>query len=606
MLCMGKMMATLCAVATIQVASQVWAEEPVLLWGDTHVHTSYSFDAYMFGNATGDPDAAYRFAKGLPVINPGTGAWVRLELPLDFLVVADHAEMLGVSRMVGQGEPAFLDHPIGQKAYKYLKEGNTKEAYKAMSEAMFTSDPDIKAVFDSKAVKQRNWNDIVDAADKYNEPGQFSAIVGWEYTSHSNNSNLHRVVFTAAGGETAKSFLPFSAMQSAKPEDLWAYLDSTVQQTGVDFVAIPHNSNVSKGKMFNTVDSNGKPIDKAYAEIRARWEPVVEITQAKGNSETHGNLSPNDEFATYEFYPSLLAWPEEPTVTAADYVRPALLRGLEIEKKVGVNPYKFGVIGSTDSHTSLSSSEEDAFYGKVVADAKPETRGGGLANSGATGWDAAAAGRAAVWAKNNSREEILAAFKRREVYGTTGPRIALRVFGGFNFADRDAKTKNIAAVGYKKGVPMGGDLTQAPQGRAPSLLIHAVKDPNEANLDRIQVVKGWLGDDDKSHEKVYEVAWAGDRKLDAHGKLPSVGSTVDAKTGRYSNTIGAAQLATVWTDPDFDPKQRAFYYVRILQIPTPRNTLFDTLALEVDPVATTGHPAMIEERAYSSSIWYNP
>jgi hypothetical protein len=469
---------------------------------------------------------------------------------------------------------------------------------------------DLQRQVFSPAVRAAGWQLQVDAATRHNDPGNFTTFYAWEWTSliPSNNGirNLHRnIISNADSPDLAKQFVPFSNADSLDPEALFAYLEDTSERTGVDFVAIPHNSNISGGLMFAEVDSQGRPIDALYARERMRWELLMEITQVKGTSETHPALSPTDEFANFEIRNKLLTGQVVPP-TPGDYARGGLLRGMAIEQDIGENPFKFGFVGASDGHIGMSSIEEDNFLGKIATDAKLSVR----AESQAAGlvfpaWDMSASGLTGVWAAENTREAIYAAFKRKEVYGTTGPRISLRVFGGFNFNARDARTNDIAAVGYRKGVPMGSDLTAAPRYRATTLLIHAAKDETGANLDRVQVVKGWIDAAGNTQEKVYDVAWSEGREMDADGNLPPVGNTVDITTAQYSNSIGAAQLATVWEDPDFDPALNAFYYVRVIEIPTPRHSLFDALALQI-PVADTGWPATIQERAYSSPIWYTP
>ena len=543
-------------------AGPLAAQERNLYWGDTHVHTSYSFDSYAWGN-TADPETAYRFAKGLPVVHPGLGNRVRLDRPLDFLVVADHSP-------VGAGAPIEGDR-------------------------------------DSRDFQTAAWSLYVDAAERNNDPGTFTALIGWEWTFTPNRANLHRVVFTPTDAETAKKFLPlsaeFSANDGARPEDLWSWLEETSDRLGIDFVAIPHNPNLSMGLMFDMVDSDGRPITAEYARTRMRWEPVVEALQVKGNSETHPFLSPEDEFADFEFHRFLFT-AETPIPYAGDYVRTALLRGLGIEEGTGVNPYKFGLQGGTDSHTSLSDVNEDMFAGRMIPHAGPA---GGLeaVNARGVGWDSAAQGITGAWSTANTREDLTAAFKRKEVYATSGPRMRLRIFGGFEFEAEDANARDIAAVGYGGGVPMGGDLAQAPNNTPVSLLIQAVKDPTGANLDRVQVIKGWLDDDGETHEHVYDVAWAGQR-IALNGKVPAIGSTVDLARATYDNSIGSAELSTVWMDPDFDPEERAFYYVRVLEIPTPRYSTYDAVALGLDPEQDMDWAAEIQERAYSSPIWYTP
>ena len=412
------------------------------------------------------------------------------------------------------------------------------------------------------------------------------------------------------GGDVASKFIPYSSFDSAKPEDLWTWLDETSSRTGATFTAIPHNANISGGLMFNDVDSEGRPITAEYARTRMKWEQVIEVTQIKGDSETDPILSPNDEFAAFEPFShaidaETLGEGVKASVEAGDFARSGLLRGLQIEAKVGVNPYKFGMIGSTDSHTGMSSAEEDNFHGKTAFDSTPENRFDTFLGVKGFGADMSASGMAGVWAEANERGALFDAFRRKEVYATTGPRIRVRLFGGWGFSADDANERDLARIGYANGVPMGGDLTEAPEGKAPRFLVYAIKDPVGANLDRIQMVKGWLDENGEPQEKVYDIAWSDGRIIGSDGVLRAVGNTVDIATGTYSNTIGDAQLSVVWQDPDFNPELRAFYYLRVLQIPTPRHTLYDAIALEMNP-EETGHPSTIQERAYSSPMWYTP
>ena len=414
-------------------------------------------------------------------------------------------------------------------------------------------------------------------------------------------------MFTPDGADKAKQFVPYGSDQSQYPEDLWQWLEDTQARTGARFMAMPHNSNVSKGYMYAETTLKGEPIDEAYARTRMKWEPISEVTQIKGDSETHPDVSPEDEFADFETFPYYLqSYPEDYVATKADYMRSALKTGLSLEQKIGVNPYQFGVIGSTDSHSGLASPDEENFWGKFARDSTPGTKRSDdkLGGSGSTGWRMSASGLAAAWTRGNTREEIFAAFQRREVYATTGTRLKVRMFAGWQFDPAAGDSIEFAEVGYRDGVPMGGMLSQAADGAAPQLIIRAEKDPNNANLDRLQVVKGWLDDTGMEREQVFDVAWSGARELDAQGKLPAVGNSVDLDTGSYDNSIGAASLATLWLDPDFDPSQRAFYYVRVLQIPTPRHSLLDSIALQSE-LPEEG-PATIQERAYTSPIWYNP
>ncbi len=577
----------------------------VLLWGDTHLHTNYSPDAYSLLTTTADPDTAYRFAKGLPVIADVSRSRVQIDTPLDFLVVTDHAEFMGVIPEIDKGNPLLLKTELGIKYKAMLDQGKGDEVFYEIL-GIANTNPAALTPLNSEAVRSSVWESIVDAAERHNEPGAFTAFVGWEWSSLPGGRNLHRIVFTPDGKDKAMEYLPYSLLDSEKPRDLYRWLAATSDRVGTDFVAIGHNMNLSQGTMFPLQDEYGNAVNAEYAQLRARWEPVDEVTQYKGDSETHPLLSPDDEFADFETYEHLLAvgtGETEAKTDAGSYARTALMRGLELEAKIGDNPYKFGMIGASDSHTAFSAVEEDNFLGKYALDSIPENKTKTTV-PGAVGWDAAAQGLAGVWAVENTREAITAAFKRREVYATTGPRIQLRFFAGWEFASADANAVDLASVGYLKGVPMGGDITNAPPGTAPNFLIHVAKDPKSANLDRVQVVKGWLDPDGRAREKVYDVAWSDDRTPGSDGKVPAVGNSVDVETGEYENSIGTAQLSAVWSDPDFDPGLRAFYYVRVIEIPTPRHSTLDAIALKQEP--PEGYAVTIQERAYSSPIWYTP
>lgn len=575
------------------------AEAPTkLLWGDTHLHTSFSLDAYMLGNRTADPDTAYRFAKGLPVVHPGHGARVRIDRPLDFLVVTDHAEFLGVFAEIDKGNKDILATKMGRQIYNDLKSGRADKVFGDIVRMVAQGSLAELAEINPINIRSSVWHKMVDFADAHNEPGTFTSFTGWEWSSMPNSVNLHRIVFTPDGGETAKSYLPFSSAQSDKPRDLWAWMEKTAAAYDTDFVAIGHNMNLSMGRFFPEIDESGNPVDKAYAQARAKWEPVEEVIQYKGDSETHPILSPLDEFAGFEKYKHLLgphkkadgSMSIKAEVGIGGFMRSGLRRGLEMNQRIGTNPYKFGVVGASDSHTSLSSVEEEDFHGKYANDAKPENKNKPTVPT-SVGWDAAAQGLSAVWAQENTRAAITAAFKRREVYATSGPRIALRVFGGTNFKRFDAKRPNLAAIGYKKGVPMGGEL--AASERPVQLLIHASKDPMSEDLERVQVIKGWVDASGTSHEKIYDAA-----------RAKVTREAIDLDTARTDHQGGAAQFAVLWTDPDYDPAHNAFYYVRVLEMVKPRHTHLDALALKADP-AITKHDAVIRERAFSSPIWVN-
>lgn len=603
------------------------SEDRQLLFGDTHLHTSYSLDAYLNGNQTADPDTAYSYARGLPVIHPYSRARVQIETPLDFLVVSDHAELMGVLRAAHRGTDELKDMGwwgnfkrwITLKLMIWAVEdgtgGEVLNSYLPPKADLTGRDPVAHASLatsrpnpfgDTTAPETTAWHEIVASAARHNRPGEFTAFTGWEWSSIPAGVNLHRIVFTPDDADVARAFLPYGSDQSEYPEDLWQWLEDTQARTGARFIAMPHNSNVSKGFMYDTKTLKQAPITAEYAERRMRWEPVSEITQIKGDSETHPALSPEDPFAEFETFAYNLQgeW-EEYRATKADYMRSALKTGLELEQAVGVNPYQFGIIGSTDSHTGLASAEEANFWGKFARDGVPETKSSDdlLGASGSTGWSMAAAGLAAVWAEDNTRGSIFGAFQRREVYATTGTRLKVRLFAGYDFERADLESDDFASIGYARGVPMGGEL-QGGRGTPPTLMIRAEKDPLSANLDRIQVVKGWQGADGAAQERVFDVAWSGERTPDADGNVGPVGNTVDLETGGYSNSIGAPTLAALWTDPKFDPAERAFYYVRVLEIPTARHSLLDALALGVD-VPREG-PATLQERAYTSAVWYTP
>lgn len=633
-----------CVALGVLVSSGAVAETS-LYWGDTHLHTSYSGDAYMAGNRDATPDVAYRVAKGEPVIHPFTRTRVQLRQPLDFLVIADHVEDLGILSSLNEADPDMEDSWFWERwktafALSQLRDlirdplEGTAVFVSRMPEPQImpgdTKDPLMEGnppgvgltsgnLFPAAAAHQimrDTWAASMDTADAHYEPGVFTPIVGWEWTQRNNGVNLHRVVMSTISGEDAKDIDPIGRDNAFYPEDLWNAMDDLSEATGARFLAIPHNSNISKGYMFGEITLKGEPITTAYAELRARWEPVVEVTQFKGDSETHPSLSPDDPFADFETYPFYLQRPPQGGMYAAnvgDYARSALRRGLELEARLGVNPYQFGMIGSTDSHTGIASAEEPNFWGKLGSDSLPENkRAEGLTDDTIrpgidmpNGWSMSAQGLAAAWATENTREGIFDAFMRREVYATTGPRIALRVFGGWNFDATASEATDIAEPGYAGGVPMGGDLSNAPEGAAPQLLIRATRDPLTANLDRVQVVKGWLDADGTSRERVYNVAWSGERALAADGSLPAIANTVNLRTGETPPGTGSPELSTVWTDPDFDATQSAFYYVRVLQVPTARHSTLDAIALGLDELPFEG-PATLQERAYSSPIWYKP
>jgi len=581
-------------------------------FGDTHLHTSYSTDAGMIGNTLG-PEEAYRFARGEEV-KSSTGLPAKLQRPLDFLVVADHSENLGLAPQIASSDPELLKSEWGRKMYDLVKAGKGLEAFNEWSKRLNERDDPFKG---NDVVTRRMWEQETAAAEKYNEPGRFTAFIGFEWTSTPGGNNLHRNVIFRGGKEQADKIIPISQYDTVDPEVLWQWMSDAEKKTGTRLLAIPHNGNLSMGLMFDDVTlTTKKPIDRDYAERRMRWEPLYETTQMKGDGETHPALSPNDEFANFERWDKSSFGLEihTPAMLPREYTREAFKRGLSYEQKLGVNPFKFGIVGSTDSHTSLATTQEDNFFGKVVPlepSANPvrydEVITGRLIEDKALkqyAWMTSASGLAGVWARENTREALWDAMARKEVYATSGTRLLVRVFGGYDFTPKDLERSDFAEQGYKRGVPMGGDLKSAPAGKAPTFLVRAVRDADGANLDRIQVIKGWLDASGKTHEKVYDVAWSGNRKPGKDGKLPPVGNTVNVKDASYTNAIGAPYLHAHWKDSSFDPKQRAFYYVRVIEIPTPRWTTYDAKFFGTTP--PTAAPTAIQDRAYTSPIWYSP
>jgi hypothetical protein len=586
-------------------------------WGDTHLHTSMSFDAGAFG-ARLDPHDAYRFASGEEVTS-STGLKVKLSRPLDFLVVADHSDNMGFFPTLLGGEPSYLADPTGKRWYEMVQAGGSKAVDAALEIIAAFSDgsfPPALASLPGTAVYRSAWELAIDAAEKANDPGNFTAFIGYEWTSNTNGANLHRVVIYRDGGEVAHRSEPYTTLKPAgsdNPADLWQELQRIHDTTGADLLAIAHNGNLSNGIMFPLVDSfSGRKLDKNYAATRMKWEPLYEITQIKGDGEAHPFLSPDDEFADYETWDAgnlTLTEAKQDSMLQYEYGRSGLKLGLQLEQKLGVNPYQFGFIGSTDSHTALATAAEENFFGKHSGtEPGPERMThpvGCFEENCIFGWEQAASGLAAVWATKNTREGIFDAMQRRETYATTGSRMMVRFFGGWDFEAADAMSRTPGETGYAKGVPMGSMLKKGPRGAAPSFLVGARKDPVNGNLDRIQIVKGWLDRKGQPQEKVYDVAWAGDRKPDSKVKLPPVGNTVDVKNAIWTNTIGAPELITVWKDPDFDPEQRAFYYARVLEIPTPRWTAYEAKRFPTAEIPE-GTPMVQQERAYTSAIWYSP
>ena len=588
-------------------------------FGDTHHHTANSGDAFMNGDRL-SPEDAYRFARGEEVVS-STGIPVKLARPLDFLVISDHAEGLGVMYEVYNGNPVMMADETLARWNKMMKAGGD-EAASAQNELVSAqaqgtlpgpvTNPEIAG-----PLQKTVWQAYTETAEQYNDPGRFTAMIGYEWTSVPGGNNLHRNVLFRDSKNEADQITPFTAWQSEDPEDLWQWMADYEQKTGGQVLAIPHNGNLSNGRMFALMDFEGNPLTQDYAGRRARWEPLQEVMQTKGNSETHPGLSPNDEFADY----GIVGWeygnltmegePESQEMRPFMYLRGGLMNGLAQERKLGTNPFKFGMIGGTDIHNSLTAIDEDNFFGKHVSQEPSPHRWDHISKQGfgktRYTWHYTAAGYAAVWATDNTREALWDAMHRKEVYATSGNRSTVRFFGGWDYTADDASTRYIADAGYAKGVPMGADLPAMSKGAsAPTFLVAAMKDPEGGNLDRIQIIKGWLDADGETHEKIYDVAWgdAATRKPGKDGKLPPVGDTVDVANATWTNTIGDPDLAAVWIDPDFDASQPAFYYARVIDIPTPRWTAYDQKRFGIK--MSDDVPMKTQERAWSSPIWYTP
>jgi hypothetical protein len=587
----------------------------VPLFGDTHLHTAFSMDAGAFG-ARLTPRDAYRFARGEELAS-NTGQPVKLSRTLDFLVVADHSDGFGFFPLLMSGDPTLLATPQGRKWYDQIKGGQGAEA--AMEIIVSFGQNKLPKGFPLPGTKayRSAWQEVIKAAEAYNDPGRFTAFIGYEWTSNTGGNNLHRNVIFRGNGAQAGLVEPYTTMKplgSDNPVDLWKWMAAAEEKTGSEVLAIAHNGNLSNGLMFPTIEAFGKKIDRSYAETRAKWERLYEVTQTKGTGEAHPYLSPNDEFANFEIWDKSNldgSVAKKRDMLQYEYARSALKNGLVLEAKLGVNPYKFGLIGSSDAHTGLAAMEEDNFFGKTAPqEPSPERMQKAFFKNPKTGvtvmdWEVSASGYAAVWATENTREAIFDAMQRRETYATTGPRMAVRFFGGWDFEPNDANDRLPARVGYSKGVPMGGDLSNAPKGKSPTFLAAALKDSIGANLDRIQIIKGWVEKSGKPQERIYDVAVSGGRKIEADGRCKTpVGNTVDVQNAVWFNTIGAPELIAVWKDPDFDSAQRAFYYARVIEIPTPRWTAYDANRFGTKPLP--GTTMTLQERAYTSPIWYTP
>jgi len=586
-------------------------------FGDTHLHTSFSMDAGAFG-ARLTPSDAYRFARGEEV-KSNSGQPVKLSRPLDFLVVADHSDGMGFFPLIFSGAPSIMADPQGRKWNEMIHSGKGAEAALDIIQS-FGKGTISKAIMPLPGTPayQGAWSETIKAAEQANDPGRFTAFIGYEWTSNTGGMNLHRNVIFRDNADKASQVEPYITQKplgSDNPVDLWKWMTAYETKTGGKVLAIAHNGNLSNGIMFPMVEAFGKKLDRNYVEERMKWERLYETTQTKGDGEAHPYLSPNDEFANFETWDKGNldgSAAKKKDMLEFEYARSAYKNGLKLEQKLGANPYKFGLIGSSDAHTGLAAMEEDNFFGKTAPqEPSPERMTKVFFNNPKTGvkimdWEVSSSGYAAVWANENTREAIWDAMQRKETYATTGPRMIVRFFGGYDFEASDADNRLPAQIGYTKGVPMGGDLNNAPKGKSPTFLVAALKDPIGANLDRAQIIKGWVDKNGKTQEKVYDVVWgdADKRKPDSKGKLPAVGSTVDLDNATWTNTIGDPELITVWKDPDFDPTLRAFYYVRVLEIPTPRWTAYDAKRFGNKPLP--GTTMTLQERAYTSPIWYTP
>ena len=570
-----------------------------LLWGDLHLHTAWSFDAFVF-TTTATPDDAYNFAKGAALAHPAGGSY-KLDRPLDFLAVTDHSEYVGVVN-TGADKTSPLSTLAVMAQLLSPDPRVSGQAFVAMGTAIHAGNKDYFAP-QTPAANQAiadAWTRTVQIANRQNDPGKFTALVGYEWTGSLSGAEIHRnVIYRGDNGP-----LPYTSMDSNHPEDLWAFLEQN-RQAGRPVLAIPHNSNVSNGLMFGTKDSFNQKMTPAYIQARARNEPLVEITQTKGTSEAHPTLSPNDEFAGFELFESFPGSATPITQFAGGYLRDAFKTGLAIQDGDGFNPYRYGVAGGTDSHLAMSPVMENNYFGTTGnRDGTAQLRlDCTYCGSGSDFRKFSSSGLTAVWATDNTRAGVFDSIQRKETYATTGPRIQVRFFGGFDLGDYWPGSGGWVDKAYRFGVPMGGLISDA-RGRRPQFMVWALKDPDGANLDRIQIVKVW-SKNGVAHEEIHDVALSGGRQPDpSTGKVPPVGNTVNLVNATYANTIGAIDLAAIWVDHGFDPTARSAYYVRVLEIPTPRWSTYD--AVRLARAAPADLPPTIQERAFTSPIWYDP
>ena len=580
-----------------------------VLFGDTHFHTNLSFDAGLVGTTLG-VDEGFRFARGERV-KSNTGQPVQLVRPLDFLVITDHAELIGLAPMIHNSHPALLADPWGKWIHDRFRAGpeGRREAFQdVIAAGVQGKDP-----MSSNDAARSIWIDFVEKAETYNDPGRFTAMTGFEWTSTPKGDNLHRCVIFRDNDDKTSQTLPFSSFDSFDPAELWKYMANYEDKTGGQVLAIPHNGNLSNGLMFGDKTFDGKKLTREYAEQRMRWEPLHETTQVKGDEEAHPLLSPEDEFADFETWDvSNLAGsaPKKESMLQFEYTRSALKRGLKMGKRLGANPYKFGLTGATDTHTALSTTREDNFFGKYQhTEPSPDRHNSEVIPADDPALriltsQESASGLTAGWARDNTRGEIFDAIKRKEVYATTGTRIKVRVFAGWDFEEDELMRADFIAQGYRRGVPMGGDLRNG-DGASPRFMIRALRDVDGANLDRVQIIKGWLDDDGELHERIYDVAVSDGREIGSDGRARTpVGNTVDIAKATFTNSIGDPLMLAYWADPDFDPDEHAFYYVRVLEIPTPRWTTYDAAFFGI--ALPDNVPATVQDRAYTSPIWYTP
>ena len=604
-------------VAAVKASASVKPWERKVLFGEQHLHTRNSFDAFTAG-VSQTWEGAYRFAMGEEVKLSTTGEKMKRRTPYDFVAITDHAEYFGVLKEFADPKSELSKSDFAKQVNAGVKDpSKAGPAVQKLIETLVHNKPLQEYV--TPELRHSLWQKYIATADKFNKPGKFTTLYAYEWTSIPNGANMHRNVFFRERAAAA----PFSSFDSVLPEDLWTYLEIQRNQEGIECFAIPHNSNVSDGWMFSNRKFVGTPkdvkhasrnlgraIDSRYAKRQQANEPLFEICQTKGNSESHPWLSPNDEFADFEQFPSLISL-DTPSQIKGGFYRQGLVEGMKLEIETGFNPYKMGVVAGADVHSGYSGNEEWDWKGAHgTLDDTPKKRLNPVKNAtGETGYGVSSAGTTAVWADENTRAGIFDAMKRKETYGTTGTLIRLRFFGGWNYPPNLLSQKDWLTQAYQSGVPMGSDMPARvgkDLARAPTFIVQAMKDPESGNLDRIQIIKGWSNPRTGfPAEKIYEVAWSDKRKLDPKtGKLPPVGNTVDIKKATYKNTIGDTLLSAVWTDPDFDPSIKAVYYVRVLEIPTPRWSTYDAAKLGVAP--PKGVAATIQERAYSSPIWYTP